>query len=89
MNVGLTVAPPSITTSAPGELVVAGIAFYTGSSTLTAASGWSVDQDPGYFAAAAFRLGGPAGSKYGGGAIGTITGMTKPGTITIFALKAR
>jgi hypothetical protein len=89
MSVGSTVTTPSITTSAPGELVITGIAFYTSSSTMTPASGWSVDQENGFFAAAAFRIGGPAGSTYGGSTMGTITAMTKPGTSTILSLKAR
>jgi hypothetical protein len=86
MPIATSVTTPTVITSAPGELVIASIAFYTGGSTMTPPTGWLIDQDQGYFSAAVFRIGGAAGSTYGG-AMGTITGMTKPGTSVILALK--
>ncbi len=86
MPVAASVTTSTLTTSASGELVIVSIAFYTGGSTMTPPAGWLIDQDQGYFSAAAFQIGGAAGSTYGG-AMGAITGMTKPGTNVIFALK--
>jgi hypothetical protein len=80
---------PTIMTSTNAELVLAGVAFYTSSSTLTPPTGWSVDQDTGYYAAAMSRIVGPAGSSYGGKPMGTITGMNEPGTSTILALMGK
>jgi hypothetical protein len=86
MPIATSVTTSTLTTSASGELVIVSIAFYTGGSTMTPPAGWLIDQDQGYFSAAVFQIGGAAGSTYGG-AMGTITGMTKPGTNVIFALK--
>jgi hypothetical protein len=82
---GTSVATPTITTSAPGDLIVAGFAAYSSGSVLTAPLGWSLQQDYGYFAAAEYEIGGPAGSHYKG--TGTITAMNYEGTSTIIALK--
>jgi len=82
---GTTIATPTITTSNDAELIIASVVFLTSSSTMTAAPGWMLDQDPGFFAAAEFQYGG-AGS-YGGSSMGTITAMIHPGTTAIFALR--
>jgi hypothetical protein len=82
-----TVSTPSVTTTSAGDLIIAGFAAYSAGSTMTAMSGWTLDQDPGYFAAAEFKVGGPAGSKYT--VSGAITDMAQFGTSTILALKAR
>ncbi len=90
LSAGSTVQTPTITTTGTGDLVVAGFAFYTsGSTDLTAPPGWIVDQDKGYFAAVLSRIGGPAGSSYGGAGMGTVTDFTTSGTGTILALKRR
>jgi hypothetical protein len=84
---GPSISTPMVTTSTTGELVIAGFAFYTSSSTLTLPAGWTLDQDIGYFAALALVTSGPAGSSYA--ASGMITGMTHNGTATILAFKRR
>jgi len=83
------VVTPTITTSAAGDLIVASVAFDRngGGATMTAPSGWDLDQDGFAFAGAEFEIGGAAGSSYGGSSMGTIAGMVNRGTSAIFALK--
>ena len=89
MAMGTAVTTPTVVTSVAKDLVLAGIAFYTGSSMMTAPSGWTLDQDEGYFAAAEWEVAEAAGSSVGGMSMGTVTGLTHPATSTILALEPR